>query len=77
MTPIEQGAADDAAGAAGGALEEWGDEILGLASLGIGLIFDLATVALFTFYFAADAPRIERALLSRMPPDRQQVNGWV
>ena len=77
VTPIEQGAADDAAGAAGGAIEEWGGEILGLASSGIGLIFDLATVAMFTFYFAADSPRIGRALLSRMPPDKQQVNGWV
>lgn len=77
MTLIDQGAANDAAGAADAALKEWGDEILGLASSGIGLIFDLATVALFTFYFAADAPRIKRAWLSRMPPHRQQVEGWV
>ena len=41
------------------------------------MIFQMATILLFTFYFAADAPRIERALLSRMPPDRQRVTGWV
>ena len=41
------------------------------------MVFQMATILLFTFYFAADAPRIERALLSRMPPDRQRVTGWV
>lgn len=76
-TLFDQGSGSAAASDADAALSGWADNILGFASSGIGLIFDLATMALFTFYFAADAPRIERALLSRMPPHRQQVAGWV
>lgn len=37
----------------------------------------MTVVAMFAFYFAADYPRIERALLSRMRPDRQHVYAWV
>lgn len=76
-TLIDEGSGSTAASDADSALAGWADNILGFASSGIGLIFDLATMALFTFYFAADAPRIQRALLSRMPPHRQQVAGWV
>jgi predicted PurR-regulated permease PerM len=32
---------------------------------------------MFTFYMAADAPRIERAVRSRLNPHRQAVWGWV
>jgi predicted PurR-regulated permease PerM len=59
------------------ALADWADNLVGLATSGVGFLFDVATVALFTFYFAADAPRIQRALLSRMPPERQRQVGWV
>jgi predicted PurR-regulated permease PerM len=76
-TLIDSGTAIDASSATGIRLTEWAENVLGLASSGIGLVFNLATIALFTFYFAADAPRIERALLSRMPPHRQQKWGWV
>lgn len=62
---------------AGSAISGFADNIGGIAMAGISLIFNLMTVLLFTFYFAADAPRIERALLSRMPPDTQKVTGWV
>lgn len=77
VTIVEQETASDASQVADEALTEWADEILGLASSGIGLIFDLATVALFTFYFAADFGRIRRAVLSRVPPHRQRIYGWV
>lgn len=77
VTAIEESSAADAAGVTDEALGEWADRILGLASSGIGLIFNLATIALFVFYFAADYNRIERAIMSRMPPARQQVYGWV
>ena len=50
---------------------------LGAAASGLGFVFNIATVAMFTFYFAADYPRIQRALMSRMSPDRQRVFGWV
>ena len=52
-------------------------DLLGLASQGFGLVFDLATIGLFTFYFAADYSRIDRAIMSRMPFERQRIYGWV
>jgi predicted PurR-regulated permease PerM len=77
VTVIDESSAADAAGVTDEALEGWADQLLGLVSSGIGLVFNLATIALFTFYFAADYDRIERAIMSRMPPARQQVYGWV
>jgi len=77
VTVLESGAVDEAAATAEEALAGWAEEILGFASTGIGLIFDLSTIAMFTFYLTADYPRIERALMKRMPPDRQRVYGWV
>ncbi len=76
-TLIDRSTAIDAASATGTGLTEWAENVLGLASSGICLVFNLGTIALFTFYFAADAHRIERALLSRMPPHRQEKWGWV
>ena len=58
-------------------LRGWSDNILGLASSGIGVLVDVTVVAMFAFFFTADYPRIERALLSRMRPDRQHVYAWV
>jgi predicted PurR-regulated permease PerM len=51
--------------------------LLGLASGAVGLLFQIVTIATFTFYFAADAPRIRRGLLTRLPPARQQRLGWA
>jgi predicted PurR-regulated permease PerM len=51
--------------------------VLGLASTGFGAVFQFFTIAMFTFYFAADAPRIRRALLVRLPAARQQRLGWA
>ncbi len=51
--------------------------ILGIATSGIGLIFNLATIAMFTFYFTADAPRFQRSVLSHMSPANQQRVGWT
>jgi predicted PurR-regulated permease PerM len=76
-TLIDRSTAVEAASASGTGLAQWAENVLGLASSGIGLVFNLATLALFTFYFAADAPRIEHALLSRMPPHRQEKWGWI
>ncbi len=59
-------------------LTSWAqDNLLGVAGAGLGFVFNAATVAMFTFYLAADYPRIQRALMSRMSPDRQRVFGWV
>ena len=53
------------------------------SALGIGvqlltLLFQLLTVALFTFYFAADGPRFRRAVLSVLAPRRQRevLRAW-
>jgi predicted PurR-regulated permease PerM len=53
------------------------------SALGIGvqlltLLFQLLTVALFTFYFAADGPRFRRAVLSVLAPSRQRelLRAW-
>ena len=74
---IGKGAGDRATVVTQASLRGWSDNVLGLASSGIGVLFDVSVVAMFAFYFAADYPRIERALLSRMRPDRQQVYAWV
>ena len=58
-------------------LRGWSENVLGLASSGVGVVADLVVVAMFAFYFAADYPRIERGLLSRMGPERQRVYAWV
>lgn len=70
-------AGDRAAVVTQASLRGWSDNILGLASSGIGVLVDVTVVAMFAFFFAADYPRIERALLSRMRPDRQHVYAWV
>lgn len=46
--------------------------VLGLATSILGMLFRLATVGLFTFYFVAEGPRLRRAILSRMRPERQE-----
>jgi len=74
---IGQQTGTDAGEAAGDGISKFADNIAGLAMSGIGMIFNLATVLMFTFYMAADAPRIERAFLSRVPPNRQKVYGWI
>jgi predicted PurR-regulated permease PerM len=53
------------------------------SALGIGvqllaLVFQLLTVTLFTFYFAADGPHFRRAVLSVLAPRRQReaLRAW-
>jgi predicted PurR-regulated permease PerM len=71
------GAGEDAAGAA----EDWGKQalggFLGALSTGIGLIFSMMTIALFTFYFTVDYQRIQRLVLSWLPPHHQERLGWT
>ena len=74
---IDEQTGADAGEAAGEGISQFADNIAGAAMSGIGMLFNLATVLMFTFYMAADAPRIERALMSRMRPHRQKVFGWV
>lgn len=74
---VDEETGAEAGEAAGEGISKFADNIAGLAMSGVGMIFNLATVLMFTFYLAADSPRIERALMSRMPPHRQKVFGWV
>jgi predicted PurR-regulated permease PerM len=70
-------AGEDAAdGASGWASEALGG-FLGVLSTGIGLVFSAMTIALFTFYFAADHQRILNLFLSMFPEKQQQVIGWT
>jgi predicted PurR-regulated permease PerM len=45
--------------------------VWGLSGAVLGGVFQLLTIALFTFYFAADGPRLRRTLCSVLPPSRQ------
>lgn len=76
----EANAAELAEGA-NATLDEWADDafgtILGIASSGASFLFSLATIAMFTFYFTADAPRVKRAVLRLFKPDPQLRIGWT
>ncbi|MFF2848639.1 AI-2E family transporter [Streptomyces sp. NPDC058001] len=45
--------------------------VLDVSAQVLGGLFQLLTVLLFSFYFAADGPRLRRALCSVLPPARQ------
>ena len=68
-TSFEDELADWAKGAA--------DGLLNMATSGLNAAFDLATVAMFTFYFTADAPRLQRTVLQFLSPEEQYRVGWT
>ncbi|MET9373465.1 AI-2E family transporter [Streptomyces sp. NPDC003035] len=45
--------------------------VLDVSATVLGGLFKLLTIFLFSFYFAADGPRLRRALCSVLPPARQ------
>ncbi|MET8680502.1 AI-2E family transporter [Streptomyces sp. NPDC004647] len=45
--------------------------VLDVSATVLGGLFKLLTVSLFSFYFAADGPRLRRALCSVLPPAKQ------
>ncbi|GAA2245334.1 AI-2E family transporter [Streptomyces ruber] len=45
--------------------------VLDVSTQVLGGLFRLLTITLFSFYFAADGPRLRRALCSVLPPARQ------
>ncbi len=49
----------------------------GLVSSGIGLVFNLLTIATFTFYLTVAFPKLERSLLSWFRPNTQERLGWT
>ncbi|MDF9816051.1 putative PurR-regulated permease PerM [Streptomyces sp. SPB162] len=54
-----------------GYLQKSAGNVWGLSATVLGIVFQLFTVVLFAFYFAADGPRLRRALCSVLPPARQ------
>ena len=53
-------------------LTEHMDDVIGGAASVLGGIFTLFTIGLFTFYLTANGPRVRHALLSRVPPAKQE-----
>ncbi|MFH8366501.1 AI-2E family transporter [Streptomyces sp. NPDC018031] len=47
------------------------DNVLDVSAAVLGGLFQVLTVTLFAFYFAADGPRLRRGLCSMLPPHRQ------
>lgn len=47
-------------------------EVVTLGRTALGMLFQLATIGLLTFYLVADGPRARRALARPLPPDRQR-----
>ena len=77
----DSGGSADLADKTDAALGEWADEafgaVLGIASSGAALIFNLATIAMFTFYLTADAPRVKKSVLRLFSPATQLRIGWT
>ena len=63
-------------------LQQWATDLgigaLGLGVSAVGIVFNLFTVALFTFYMVADGPRFRRTVLSFLSSQRQAkvLEGW-
>ena len=53
-------------------LKDHQDDIVGGIASGLSAIFTVFTIGLFTFYLTAQGPQVRRALLSRIPPERQE-----
>ena len=73
--------AADLAGQTGSSVGEFSDaafgKVLGIATSGISFVFNMATIAMFTFYFTADSPRVKEAILRLFSPKAQQRIGWT
>ena len=59
----------------GGSAQEFaaklGGNIVSAGATVVAVLFQMLTIPLFTFYLVADGPRLRRAILSVLPPDRQ------
>ncbi|MPY94482.1 MAG: AI-2E family transporter [Acidimicrobiia bacterium] len=59
-------------GQLGGLAADVAPDIVAVGARLVGLLFQLLTVMLFTFYLVADGPRLRRTLCSAFPPERQR-----
>lgn len=71
---VEQVQSDNVQGIA----TDLGSRALGFGISALGVVFNLFTIALFTFYMVADGPRFRRSVLSFLPAERQErvADGW-
>jgi predicted PurR-regulated permease PerM len=67
ITEIQRNAQNIASYAA-----DFAGNIFGIGASILGAIFRWATIALFTFYFVAEGPKMRRVICSALPPARQQ-----
>ena len=62
---------------AGGGVEDlaqsFADDIVNLGTAIIGIIFQIFTTALFTFYLVAEGPKLRRTVCSYLPEERQRL----
>ncbi|HSK92085.1 MAG TPA: AI-2E family transporter [Euzebyales bacterium] len=63
--------------AVGGFADDAFGMLAGIASGGIALVFNMATIAMFTFYLTAQAPAVKRSVLRLFTPTAQQRIGWA
>lgn len=56
----------------GDQLTSMADNAVSIGASLVGLVFDLFTVALFTYYLTADGPRLRRTICARLKPERQR-----
>lgn len=54
-----------------GYAEKVANNALGFGQAVVGGLFELFTIGMFTFYFAAEGPRLRRAVCSLLPPAKQ------
>jgi len=54
------------------------DRVVSLSVQALGVLLQIFSVLLFTYYIVADGPKLRRSLCSRLAPDRQiqVLNGW-
>jgi predicted PurR-regulated permease PerM len=59
-------------------LDSWQSDVFSVGTSAITVIFQMFTIALFTFYLVADAPKLRRTVLRRLPSSKQAVvlNTW-
>ena len=78
---VNQQAYKDGTVTIGEFLKQWAGKLMPaagkLVSTGAGLVFEIATIGLFTFYLTADFPRLQRAFLSWFKPEQQERLGWT
>ncbi len=48
------------------------DNVVGFGATIVGLVFQIFTIALFTFYLTADGPKLRRTICARLKPERQR-----